>query len=156
MEQVIRAGVGPREGTAENQAYQLLHWGFVLAPALAGADKFFHLLTNWDKYVAPPIARILPFSAHTFMLIVGAIELLAAVIVAVKPRIGGYVVAGWLGAIIVNLLISRAYYDIALRDFGLLLGALALARLSLVHDQVAGRTGSRAPSPVSPNRTAPR
>jgi hypothetical protein len=117
------------------QAYQLLHWGFVAAPTLAGIDKFFHLLTNWDQYLAPAAERLLPFSGHTFMMIVGVIELLAAAIVAVKPRIGAYVVAAWLGLIIINLLTLRGYYDVALRDFGLFLGALALGRLASVYDR---------------------
>src|SRR3954469_11673397 len=83
------------------QSYQILHWGFVAAPTIAGLDKFFHLLTNWDQYLAPAVEKGLPFSGHTFMMIVGVIELLAALIVAVKPRIGAYVVAAWLAGIIV-------------------------------------------------------
>jgi len=118
------------------QAYQLLHWGFVAAPTLAGIDKFFHLLTNWDQYLAPAVERALPFSGHTFMLIVGVIELIAAAVVAVKPRIGAYVVAAWLCGIIVNLLIARGFYDIALRDFGLFLAALALGRLSTRYERL--------------------
>jgi hypothetical protein len=137
MDEVIQPGVGTTRTTTANpslQAYQVLHLGFVVAPALAGADKFFHLLTNWDQYLAPAITKILPFSGHGFMMLVGFVELCAAAIVAVKPRIGAYVVAVWLVAIIVNLMIAGAYYDIALRDFGLLLGAVALGRLSEVHD----------------------
>src|SRR5258705_9778033 len=86
------------------QGYQLLHWGFVAAPTLAGIDKFFHLLTNWDQYLAPAVEKMLPISGHAFMMVVGVIELLAALLVAVKPRIGAYVVAAWLAGIIVNLL----------------------------------------------------
>jgi hypothetical protein len=112
------------------QAYQILHWGFTAAPVLAGLDKFFDLLGNWDRYLAPAIAKMLPFSAHTFMLIVGTVEFLAGVGVFIKPRIFGYVVSVWLFGIIINLLISGAYFDVALRDLGLALGALALARLS--------------------------
>jgi hypothetical protein len=117
----------------ERQAYELLHWGFVAAPVIAGLDKFAGLLTNWDQYLAPPIARIFGGGAHTFMLVVGVIEVIAGLIVAVRPRIGAYVVAAWLVGIIVNLLISGRYFDIALRDFGLFLGALALGRLAQVH-----------------------
>jgi hypothetical protein len=117
------------------QAYQLLHWGFVAAPAIAGLDKFTHLLTNWDQYLAPAIARMLPFSAHTFMLIVGVIEVAAAFLVAVKPKWGGLVVGAWLCGIIINLLIAQNYYDIALRDLGLAIGAFALSRLSLDFDR---------------------
>jgi hypothetical protein len=113
------------------QAYQILHWGFVAAPVIAGLDKFANLLTSWEKYIAPEFARMMPFSPRAFMMIVGVVEIVAALIVALRPRLGGYVVAAWLGCIIVNLLVGGAFYDVALRDFGLLLGALALARLSI-------------------------
>jgi hypothetical protein len=112
------------------QAYLILYAGFIVAPLIAGADKFFHFLVNWDQYLAPAIPGILHLTPHTFMLIVGVIELVAAGLVAVKPRIGAYVVAAWLWGIIVNLLMIPGYYDIALRDFGLSLGALALGRLA--------------------------
>ncbi len=121
------------------QAYQILHWGFVAAPVLAGADKFLHLLTNWDQYLAPAFARISPFGAHATMLVVGVIEMVAGLLVAVKPRLGAYVVAAWLGGIILNLLLLGSFFDVALRDFGLSLAALALGRLSEVYD--ARRTG---------------
>jgi len=117
------------------QAYQILHVGFTLAPLLAGLDKFFHFLVNWDMYVAPVAARMLPFSVHSFMLLVGVTEAVAGLMVAVRPRIGAYIVAFWLWAIILNLLLIPGYFDIALRDFGLSLGALALARLSLEFDK---------------------
>ena len=112
------------------QAYQLLHIGFVVAPIAAGLDKFFHLLVNWDQYLAPVVQRLLGGQGHTFMLAVGVVEIAAGLLVAFKPRIGGYVVAAWLWGIIVNLLLIPGYFDVALRDFGLSLGALALARLS--------------------------
>jgi hypothetical protein len=112
------------------QAYLILYAGFTLLPILAGLDKFFHLLVNWDIYLAPLATRVLPVSGHTFMLIVGAIEIVAGVLVFLRPQIGAYVVALWLWGIIVNLLLIPGYYDIAVRDFGLSLGALALARLS--------------------------
>ena len=121
------------------QAYQILHWGFVAAPIIAGADKFVHLLTNWDEYLAPAIAQMLPISGHAFMLVVGVIEIVAGVLVAVRPRIGAYVVAGWLVGIMLNLIIRGHALDIVLRDFGLCLGALALARLATVYDRPAGR-----------------
>ena len=123
----------------ERQAYELLHWGFVAAPVLAGLDKFANLLTNWDAYLAPPIARILGSAAHSFMLVVGVIEIAAGLLVAIRPRLGGYVVAGWLGAIILNLLMTGRYFDIALRDFGLMLGALALARLAQAQHEATKR-----------------
>lgn len=113
------------------QAFQLLHWGFVAAPVIAGADKFLGLLTNWDAYLAPTLARTSPFSVHGTMSVVGVVEIAAGLVVAVKPRIGAYVVAAWLLGIIVNLMLLGRGYDIALRDFGLLLGALALGRLSV-------------------------
>jgi hypothetical protein len=112
------------------QAYQILYLGFIVAPLVAGLDKFTQVLTNWDMYLAPVVAGLLPFSAHTFMLFVGLVEIGAAVLVAVRPQIGAYVVAAWLAGIVINLLLIPAYFDIALRDFGLMLGALALARLS--------------------------
>ena len=107
---------------------------FTVAPILFGLDKFAHLLTNWDKYLAPWIARILPFSGHTFMLIVGVVEIVAGLIVAAKPKIGGYLVALWLLGIIINLVSAGGWFDIALRDFGLMLGAIALARLATAHE----------------------
>jgi uncharacterized membrane protein YphA (DoxX/SURF4 family) len=102
----------------------------VALPILAGLDKFFHLLVNWDQYLAPLATQVLPVSGHTFMLVVGVIEIAAGLLVAVRPRIGAYVVALWLWGIIANLLLVPGFYDIALRDFGLSLGALALARIS--------------------------
>ncbi len=113
-----------------HQAYQLLHVGFTAAPVIAGLDKFFHVLVNWDQYLAPIVARLSPIGGHGLMLAVGVVEIAAGILTALKPRIGGYVVAAWLLGIIVNLLLIPNYFDIALRDFGLLLGALALARLS--------------------------
>jgi len=117
------------------QAYQILHIAFTAAPLLAGLDKFFHLLVNWDMYLAPAVARMLPIGAHQFMLAVGVIEIIAGLLVAIRPRIGAYVVAAWLLGIICNLLIAGTYYDIALRDFGLMLGALALGRLATEYDR---------------------
>jgi hypothetical protein len=112
------------------QAYVILYCGFIALPILAGVDKFFQLLVNWDMYLAPVVTRTLSLSAHTFMLIVGVIEIVAGLIVLLRPQIGAYIVMLWLWGIIVNLLLIPNFYDIALRDFGLSLGALALARLS--------------------------
>ncbi len=112
------------------QAYELLHWAFVLAPAVAGADKFFNFLCNWDKYLSPAIGSLVPISTRSLMGIIGIVELVAALIVMLRPKIGAYIVAAWLGLIIINLVLLRGYYDVALRDFGLFLGALALGRLS--------------------------
>ena len=123
------SGSLPRNGPAY-QAYQILLVGFSLLPILAGLDKFVGIFTNWDQYLAPQIARSSPVGAHNLMMIVGVIEIVAGVGVVVKPRIFGVVVAAWLWAIIVNLLLIPSYLDIALRDLGLSLGALALSRLA--------------------------
>jgi hypothetical protein len=112
------------------QAYLLLRIVFSVAPVLFGLDKFLGLLTDWSGYLAPQIDAIVPGTAQQAMLAVGVVEIAAGVLVAVLPRIGGYVVAAWLAGIIVNLLLLGNYYDVALRDFGLLVGALALARLA--------------------------
>jgi hypothetical protein len=117
-------------GRPAYQAYLILYAGFVVLPIVAGADKFFHLLTNWDTYLAPIVTQTLGISAHTFMLIVGVIEIVAGLLVAVRPQIGAYVVGLWLLGIIVNLLLLGGALDIALRDLGLSLGAFALARIS--------------------------
>ena len=141
MAQSVNAGMTPmvetttRANNLAYQAYQILHWGFVAAPIITGADKFFHFLVNWDMYLAPWIPNLLHLPAHTFMMIVGVIEILAGLIVAFKPRIGAYIVAAWLVGIIINLLTIPGYFDIALRDFGLCLGALALGRLSQEFDR---------------------
>jgi hypothetical protein len=111
-------------------AFRLLRTVFTIAPILFGLDKFTNLLTDWEVYLAPQIDDLVPGSAHQAMLIVGVVEILAGVLVAVLPRIGGCVVALWLAGIIINLLLIGDYFDIALRDFGLLVAAVALARLA--------------------------
>jgi hypothetical protein len=112
------------------QAFWLLRVGFTVAPVLFGLDKYFHVLVNWDRYLAPVIVRQTPWTAHEIMYAVGAIEIVAGVVVALRPRFGGYLVAAWLAGIIVNLLLIPGFYDVALRDFGLFIGAVALARLA--------------------------
>jgi uncharacterized membrane protein YphA (DoxX/SURF4 family) len=112
------------------QGYLLLRLGFVVAPILFGLDKFFNILVDWDRYLAPFINDLVPGNAHQAMLAVGVIEIVAGLAVALRPRFGGYLVAAWLAGIIGNLLAIPDYYDIALRDFGLLLAALTLARLA--------------------------
>jgi hypothetical protein len=130
-------------GDPARQAFHILHVGFVVAPVLAGLDKFFDVLVDWDRYVAPVATDVLPFSADTLMLAVGVIEIAAGVLVALRPRIGGYVVAAWLWLVIVNLLVAGDFFDIALRDFGLSLGALALARLAEAYTPAARRQVAR-------------
>jgi hypothetical protein len=113
------------------QAFLLLRVAFTVAPILFGLDKFAEVMIgDWPKYLAPEFNDLIPGSAQDAMYMVGAIEILAGLIVAVVPRFGGLLVAGWLGGIIVSLLLTGGYADIALRDFGLLVGALALARLA--------------------------
>jgi uncharacterized membrane protein YphA (DoxX/SURF4 family) len=112
------------------QGYLLLRIGFVVAPMLFGLDKFFNILVDWDRYLAPFINDLVPGNAHQAMLAVGVIEIVAGLAVALRPRFGGYLVAAWLAGIIFNLLAIPDYYDVALRDFGLLLAALTLARLA--------------------------
>ena len=112
------------------QAFALLRTVFTVAPILFGLDKFFDILTDWNHYLAPWINDIVPGSATTAMEIVGVIEVAAGILVAVAPRIGAYVVALWLLGIIVNLLTIPGFYDVALRDFGLMVAALALGRLA--------------------------
>jgi hypothetical protein len=116
------------------QAYALMRLTFTVAPIAFGVDKFFNVLTHWPNYLAPWINNIMPGTGQQFMYVVGAIEIVAGIFVAVKPRYGAWVVAAWLGGIIVNLLTLSGYYDVALRDFGLMLGALTLARLASVYD----------------------
>jgi uncharacterized membrane protein YphA (DoxX/SURF4 family) len=116
------------------QAFVLLRIVFAAAPVLFGLDKFFDVMVDWERYLAPWIDDIVPGSATDAMYAVGVVEILAGVVVALKPRYGAYLVAAWLGGIIVNLLTYSDYYDIALRDFGLLVGALALGRLAVAYD----------------------
>jgi hypothetical protein len=131
----VSAGSASIVGDPAYQAYRLLHIGFILAPIIAGVDKFFHLLVNWDNYLAPVVNSAIGGRGHAFMLFVGVIEIIAGVGVALRPRVFSYVVAAWLLGIIVNLLLippsnPLPHYDVALRDLGLFLGALALGRLS--------------------------
>jgi hypothetical protein len=118
---------------AGNQAYQILRLGFTVAPIVAGLDKFLGLLVNWDQYLPPIANSILGGRGHEFMYIVGVIEIVAGIGVFLKPKIFAYVVAAWLLLIIVNLLLIPGYFDVALRDFGLALGAIALGRLSAAY-----------------------
>jgi hypothetical protein len=138
------ASEAPPWRDARFQAYALLRTGFAAAPILFGLDKFFEVLVDWPIYLAPWVNDIAPGSAQDFMYFVGGVEILAGLVVALKPRYGAYLVAAWLGGIIVNLLSHSGYYDIALRDFGLLIGALALGRLAAAYDPPLRRSAARA------------
>jgi hypothetical protein len=133
----------PGTDTGARQAFLLLRNVFTVAPILFGLDKFAGLLTDWEKYLAPWIDHLVPGTAHQAMLAVGVVEVLAGVLVAVRPAVGGYVVAAWLLGIIVDLVSLNGYLDVALRDFGLLVGALALARLATSPAACAARGGGR-------------
>jgi uncharacterized membrane protein YphA (DoxX/SURF4 family) len=116
------------------QGYTLLRIGFAVLPIVFGIDKFANVLVDWEKYLAPWINDIVPGSATSAMYAVGVVEILAGLAVLLKPRYGAYLVAAWLGGIVVNLLTFSGYYDIALRDFGLMLAALTIARLAAKFD----------------------
>ena len=122
-----------RGGNPPYQAFLLLRVAFTAAPILFGLDKFFNWTVDWPKYLAPWIDDLAPGSAQDFMYFVGAVEITAGILVALAPWLGAFAVAAWLGGIVVNLLTfdPPTYYDIALRDFGLFLAALTLARLAL-------------------------
>ncbi|HKO95663.1 MAG TPA: hypothetical protein VJU86_01635 [Pyrinomonadaceae bacterium] len=117
------------------EAYRILHVGFVVAPIVAGLDKFFNLLVNWEQYLPSFVNRMVGGHGHELMLVAGVVEIVAGLGVLFKPKFFAYVVSAWLLMIVVNLLMIPGYYDIALRDFGLALGALALARLSQDFDR---------------------
>jgi hypothetical protein len=130
MAATVRTHSTSARGNPAYQAYLTLRTGFIVAPILFGLDKFTNLLTEWTAYLAPAIDRVVPGSASGAMVAVGIIEIVAGLVVAVRPKVGGYLVAAWLAGIITNLLLLGDHYDVALRDFGLLLAALALARLA--------------------------
>ncbi len=115
-----------------NQVFNLLKYTFVIVPIAAGADKFTNLLTNWEQYLNPTLAEMLPFSASTFMMIAGVIEIIAGVIVLKKTEIGGYIVAAWLTAIALSLLAGFTYADVAVRDLVMAVAAFSMARLSKI------------------------
>jgi uncharacterized membrane protein YphA (DoxX/SURF4 family) len=122
------------KGDPAYQAFLLLRIAFTVAPIVFGLDKFFNVLVDWETYLALWINDIVPGSASTAMHLVGVVEIVAGLAVALKPRYGAYIVAAWLGGIIIDLLTYSGHYDIALRDFGLMLGALTLARLASKYD----------------------
>jgi hypothetical protein len=117
------------------QAFVLLRTVFTVAPIVFGLDKFANVLVDWPRYLAPVINNIVPGSGQQAMYAVGVVEILAGLVVAIRPRYGALLVTAWLAGIIVNLLLIPGYFDVALRDFGLLVAALALSRLAVVHDE---------------------
>ena len=138
-ERFVRAGRGepergPRWRDPRYQAYLLLRLGFTAAPIAFGLDKFWNAMVYWPKYLAPWINDIAPGSGQNFMYFVGAVEIFAGIVVLLKPRYGAYLVALWLAGIVVNLFSYPGWYDVAVRDFGLMLAALTLARLASFYD----------------------
>lgn len=121
--------------THDYTAYNALKIAFVIAPLVAGVDKFFNYLTNWEKYLAPVFNELLNIAPSTFMMGVGIVEIIAGIGVLLKPKIFSFVVCAWLVGIICNLFLAGAYYDIALRDLGLAIGAFALGELSMTHEK---------------------
>ena len=124
-------------------AYWVLKVAFVFAPILAGVDKFFNNLTDWTQYLAPVFPSIFNITPQTFMEGVGIIEVIAGIGVLLRPRIFSYIVSLWMLGIILNLLILGSYYDIALRDLGLAIGAFALGQLSALHEHQTSRSSKR-------------
>jgi uncharacterized membrane protein YphA (DoxX/SURF4 family) len=120
---------------ARYQAFLLLRVGFTVAPIAFGLDKFWNGMVYWPQYLAPWINSIMPGNAQDFMHFVGVVEIVAGLAVLIKPRFGAYLVAAWLGGIVTNLFSYPGWYDIAVRDFGLMLGALTLGRLAYVYDR---------------------
>ena len=118
------------DATPVRQAFRALQVGFIAAPVIAGTDKFFNILTDWSQYLWPGFTEPIDLSPAAFMAIVGVIEIVAGIVVALRPRFGGYLVAAWLTGIILNLVLLGSYWDIALRDLGLAIGAFALAKLA--------------------------
>lgn len=126
----LKASGHPAAAEQERQAFLLLRTVFTVAPIIFGLDKFTNLLADWTVYLAPVATSVVPLPAQTIMYIVGVVEIIAGLAVAVRPRFGSLLVAVWLLGIIINLMLLGSFFDVALRDFGLLVGALALNRLS--------------------------
>lgn len=133
-----RLGVDPAR-----LAFWVLRIGFVVLPLLMGVDKFTNLLTDWPGYLAPWIVAVLPVQAQTAMYVIGVVEIVAAIGVALRPRLAAWVVAVWLLGIVLNLLTYPGFFDVALRDVGLLVGAIALGLLSAQYDRPAARVDAR-------------
>ena len=136
---LTRPGTALTTADPARQAFVLLRTVFTIAPIAFGLDKATNLLTEWPRYLAPWIDRLVPGTAQQAMYAVGVVEVVAGIVVAIAPRHGGWLVAAWLGGIIVDLLTLPGYYDVALRDLGLLVAAVALARLAVRYDVRASR-----------------
>ena len=132
--QPIAAGGPADRSDPAYQAFLILRTAFTIAPIVFGLDKFFDVLTDWDRYLSGPIDTLSPLSTHNTMLVVGVIEIVAGIVVWVHPKFGGWLVAAWLVGIIINLLLIPGFYDVGLRDFGLFLAAVALQRLATRFD----------------------
>ena len=134
------------EATIQNaqSVQQVMRYTYGLVPIVAGLDKFTNLLTDWQSYIAPSIRSALPFSPSTFMAIVGVIEIVAGIIVLIRPHIGGYIVMAWLILIALTLLVGGHYYDVAVRDLVMAVGAFSLAKLSVprIHVQHTEQPGA--------------
>jgi uncharacterized membrane protein len=127
---VLSSPAGPLASAPQRQAFLLLRTVFTVAPVVFGLDKFTNLLTDWTMYLAPVVTAVVPLPAQTVMYVVGVVEVIAGLAVALRPRFGSLLVAAWLLGIIINLIVLGSFFDVALRDFGLLVAALALNRLS--------------------------
>jgi hypothetical protein len=142
--ELARESPGVAERSSTHLAYQALHIGYTVLPILMGIDKFSRVFVHWDLYLSGFVQRLLPMSAPSFMLLVGCIEIAAGLLVAILPRLGAFVVAAWLGGIILNLMLVPGFYDVALRDLGLALGAIALGLLSRDYGRPIGKLFRRA------------
>jgi hypothetical protein len=150
---LARAGSRALWSDARYQAFMLLRLGFTVAPIAFGLDKFWNQMVYWPKYLAPWINNIAPGNGQDFMCFVGGVEIVAGIVVLLKPRYGAYLVAAWLAGIVTNLFSYPGWYDVAVRDFGLMLAALTLARLASVYDPPVRRAAVRKHNPCVTNST---
>jgi hypothetical protein len=135
MEAPVGMNVVMEESLPAYQAYQILHWMFCIGLLVAGIDTFLHLLTDWNRYLAPEVPQMLHLTVHNAMAIVGVVDIVLALLVAIKPRIWAPFVVLWFAIGIANLIALQSFYDVALRDLGLLMAAIALSRLSVSHER---------------------
>lgn len=148
----MNANVIPRT-SHDSTAYYALKIGFIAAPIIAGIDKFFNALTDWTDYLAPVANELLNVSPEQFMMGVGVIEIIAGIGVLLKPKVFAFVVSAWLVAIICNLFLLGAYYDVALRDLGLAIGAFALGEMALTHERTKETSVLERKTPISRENT---